>query len=101
MKTGGGTQTVTADLPADWRRQMDDEMRDALKALDADKTIDREGGEFTVKEAIGIWRESLGGTKKYVARLVEAGELSVRYVYDPECKMNVNAYKVNPSDTAV
>ncbi len=91
MKTGGGTQTVTADLPADWRRQMDDEMRDALKELGAENNV--QAGEFTVKDVIGLWRPSLTGTKQYLARLVEEGSVTVRTAYDPRVKNKVNAYK--------
>ena len=93
MKTGGGTHTVTADLPADWRRQMDDELRDKLKELDADNTIDRDAGEFTASEAVGIWAETIGGTRKKLRRLMAAGKVTVREVYDPEVKRKVNAYK--------
>ena len=91
MKAGGGVQTTTADLPADWRQQMDDEMREALKALDADKNIQPD--EFTAKQAMGIWRPSLSGTKKYIASLVEDGSLTVRKCYDPKAGVNVNAYR--------
>ena len=91
MKTGGGTQTTTADLPSDWRRQMDDEMRDALKALDAENNI--KDDEFTNKDAVGIWRDSLSGTKKYLARLVADGSVTVRTAYDPRSKVKVKAYK--------
>ena len=91
MKTGGGTQTTIADLPADWRQTMDDELRDALKALDADKNI--KADEFTAKQAMGIWRPSLSGTKRYIERLVAGGELTVRKAYDPEARVNVNAYR--------
>ena len=93
MKTGGGTQTATADMPADWRRQMDDELRNTLKELDAGNNIDREGGEFTNQDAVGIWRPSLSSTKKFIAKLVENEELSMRRAYDPDAKQMVNAYK--------
>jgi len=93
MKTGGGTHTVTADLPSDWRRQMDEEMREALKALDAENNIDREAGEFTIADSVGIWAVSASGTQKKVAKLVAAGKLTVRKAYDPEGKKLVNAYK--------
>ena len=91
MKTGGGTQTTTADLPSDWRRQMDDELRDALRELDADNNIKPD--EFTAKEAIGIWRPSLSGTKKFLRRLMADGAVTMRKAYDPRSKTNVNAYK--------
>lgn len=93
MKTGGGTHTVTADLPADWRQQMDDELRDALKELDADNTIDRDAGEFTASEAVGIWAITPSGTRKKLRRLMADGKVTVREVYDPEVKRKVNAYR--------
>lgn len=93
MKTGGGTQTTTANLPNDWRRQVDDELREALKALDAENTIDRDAGEFTASEAVGVWGVGKSATLRRCNRLVEAGKLTVREVYDPEVKMKVNAYK--------
>ena len=91
MKTGGGTHTVTADLPPDWRRQMNDEMRDELKALDAENNIKPD--EFTNKDAVGIWRDSLSGTKRHLARLVADGLVTVRMAYDPRSKVNVKAYR--------
>jgi hypothetical protein len=71
--------------------EMDDELRDALKELDADKNI--KDDEFTAKQAMGIWRPSLSGTKRYIARLVDEGALTVRQAYDPEARVNVNAYR--------
>jgi hypothetical protein len=71
--------------------EMDDELRDALKELDADKNI--KDDEFTAKQAMGIWRPSLSGTKRYIARLVDEGALTVRKAYDPEARVNVNAYR--------
>ena len=95
--SGGGTTTSIAKLPADWRRTMNDEMREALKSLDAGNNIDREGGEFTNKDAVGIWRPSISGTKKFIAKLLENEELTMRRAYDPEAKQMVNAYKkANP-----
>ena len=94
--SGGGSTTSVADLPSDWRRTMNDEMRDALKALDAENNIDREGGEFTIADSVGIWAESASGTQKKVAKLVAAGKLTVRKAYDPEGKKKVNAYKLPP-----
>ena len=91
MLTGGGTHTVTADMPADWRRQMDDELRESLKELDAEKNI--KADEFTAKDAIGIWRPSLSSTKKYLYRLLEEGAVTVRKAYDPRAKRSVNAYR--------
>ena len=93
MKTGGGSSTSLADLPADWRQQMDDELRNKLKELDAENTIDRDAGEFTASEAVGIWAVSKSGTRKTAARLVKEGKLTVRKAYDPEVKNLVNAYK--------
>jgi len=93
MKTGGGTQTTTADLPAGWRRQMDDELRETLKELDVENTIDRDAGEFTASEAIGIWATTVSGTRKKLRRLKAAGKVTAREVYDPEVKRKVNAYR--------
>ena len=92
--SGGGTTTSIADLPADWRRTMNDELRDALKALDAENTIDRDDGEFTASEAVGIWAKTPSGTRKKLRRLYVAGKVTVREVYDPEVKRMVNAYKM-------
>ena len=72
---------------------MDDEMREALRLLDAENNIDREAGEFTISDAVGIWAVSASGTQKKVAKLVAAGKLTVRKAYDPEGKKLVNAYK--------
>jgi len=72
---------------------MDDELRDALRALDAENTIDRDAGEFTAKDAIGIWGTGKSATLRKCNKLVEDGKLTVRSVYDPEAKMKVNAYK--------
>ena len=91
MTTGGGTHTVTADLPSDWRRQMNEEMRDALKALDADNNI--KDDEFTAKDAVGIWRDSFKGTKTYLRRLIKEGSVTVRMAYDPRAQRRVNVYK--------
>ena len=93
MKTGGGTQTVTADLPADWRQTMDDELREDLRLLDAENTIDRDDGEFTIADSVGIWAETRSGTQKKLAKLVAAGKLTKRKAYDPESKAKVNAYR--------
>ena len=93
MKTGGGTQTATADLPAGWRQTMDDELREALKELDAENSIDREGGEFTASEAVGIWAVSRSGTQKKLLRLLADGKVAVRTAYDPKCKKQVSAYR--------
>ena len=91
MKTGGGTHTATADLPADWRRQMDDELRNKLKELDADRSIHQD--EFTSRDVVGLWRESHSGTKKYLYRLLADGLVTVRKAYDPRVKTQVNAYR--------
>ena len=90
--SGGGTTTSIADLPADWRRTMNDELREALKALDAENNI--KDDEFTNQDAVGIWRDSLSGTKKYLARLVAGGAVTVRTAYDPRSKNKVKAYKM-------
>ena len=73
---------------------MDDELRDALKALDAENNIDRDAGEFTCNDAVGIWAESRSGTQKKLQRLLADGKVTVRKVYDSEAKNKVNAYKV-------
>jgi len=70
---------------------MDEEMRDALRALDAENNIQPD--EFTNQDAVGIWRDSLSGTKKYLARLVDDGLVTVRTAYDPRSKTKVKAYK--------
>ena len=91
--SGGGSTRSVADLPSDWRRQMDEEMREALRELDAENNIDREAGEFTIADSVGIWAVSASGTQKKVAKLVAAGKLTVRKAYDPEGKKLVNAYR--------
>jgi len=91
MKTGGGSTTSVADLPADWRQQMDDEMREALKAIELEKSINED--EFTVKDAVGIWRPTLIGTKKHLYRLHKAGAVTVRTAYDPRVERMVNVYR--------
>lgn len=93
MKTGGGSTTSVADMPADWRCTVDDELRNKLKELDADNNINREDGEFTIKESVGIWAKTASGTQKKLRRLLAAGKVSVREVYDPEVKRRVIAYK--------
>ena len=90
MKTGGGTHTVTADLPADWRRQMDDELRNALKEL---SVIPMEADEFTARDVVGLWMPTLPGTTRRLKALVEGEELTVRKAYDPRIGREVNAYK--------
>ena len=97
--SGGGSVRSVADLPSDWRRQMDEEMREALRELDAENNIDRDAGEFTIADSVGIWAVSASGTQKKVTKLVAAGKLTVRKAYDPEGKKLVNAYKATPSDT--
>jgi len=89
--SGGGSTGSVADLPSDWRRQMDEEMRDALKMLGQENNI--QDDEFTANDAVGIWRPSLGGTKAYLARLVKEGSVTVRKAYNPETKCRTNAYK--------
>ena len=91
--SGGGSTTSLADLPADWRQQMDDELREVLKNLDAENTIDRDAGEFTASEAVGIWATTVSGTRKKLRRLMAAGKVTVRKAYDPEVKSLVNAYR--------
>jgi len=52
--SGGGTISNIADLPSDWRRQVDDELRNALKDLDVVDEVDLDGGEFTANDVIGL-----------------------------------------------
>ena len=89
--SGGGCTASVADLPADWRRQVDDEMREALKALDADTNIQPD--EFTAKDAVGIWRNSYKGTKTYLLALTKDGSVTMRTAYDPRAQRRVNVYK--------
>ena len=92
MKTGGGTQTTTADVPSDWRRQANDELRDTLKALD---TVDEvKADEFTANDAIGLWVPTLQGTTRRLKALVAEGAVTVRKAYDPRIGRQVNAYKM-------
>ena len=89
--SGGSTVSSIADLPSDWRRQMDEEMRDALKALDA---VDELGAdEFTAKDAIGLWVPTLQGTTRRLKALVAEGAVTTRKAYDPRIGRQVNAYK--------
>ena len=92
MKTGGGTQTTTADLPADWRRTMDDETREALMAFSAERNI--KDDEFTAKDAVGIWCNSPRATRDHLDNLVKEGAVTMRKAYNPETKGLVNAYKI-------
>ena len=91
--SGGGSTTSLADLPAGWRRTVDDELRNKLKELDADNNINREDGEFTIKESVGIWAATQSGTQKKLVRLLADGKVTVREVYDPEVKRKVKAYR--------
>jgi hypothetical protein len=91
MKTGGGTQTVTADLPADWRQQMDDELREELKGLDS--VSEMKPDEFTARDVVGLWVPTLQGTTRRLKALVEGEELAVRKAYDPRIGKQVNAYR--------
>ncbi len=90
MLAGGGTHTVTADMPADWRRQMDDELRNALKEL---SVTPMEADEFTARDVIGLWMPSLQATTRRLKALVEGEELTVRKSYDPRIGREVNAYR--------
>ena len=90
--SGGGTTSSLADLPSDWRRQMDDELRDTLKALD---TVDEVAAdEFTANDAIGLWVPTLQGTTRRLKALVAEGAVTVRKAYDPRIGRQVNAYKM-------
>ena len=90
MKTGGGTQTTTASLPNDWRRQMDEELRNKLKEL---SVTAMEADEFTARDVVGLWMPTLPGTTRRLKALVEGEELTVRKAYDPRIGREVNAYK--------
>ena len=72
---------------------MDDELRNTLKELDAENTIDRDAGEFTASEAVGIWATTISGTRKKLRRLLADGKVTVREAYDPEVKRKVKAYR--------
>ena len=74
-------------------KEMNEELRNALKELDAENTIDRDAGEFTASEAVGIWASTPSGTRKKLRRLMAAGKVTVRKAYDPEVKSLVNAYR--------
>ena len=92
MKTGGGTQTTTAAVPSDWRRQMDDELRDTLKELDVVDEV--KADEFTANDAIGLWVPTLQGTTRRLKALVAEGAVTVRKAYDPRIGRQVNAYRM-------
>ena len=70
---------------------MDDELRNALKELDAENSI--QADEFTARDAIGIWRDSRKGTKTYLRGLIQSGSVTMRIAYDPRAQRNVNVYK--------
>jgi len=97
MKTGGGTQTTTADMPSDWRQQMDDELREAYNEVDV--TSD----EFTIADAMDDWAISYGRAARKLAGMVEAGVLATRKAYDPRVQKQVNAYKrvINAGDSSI
>ena len=89
--SGGGCTTSVADLPADWRRQMDDELRNKLKELDADTNMQPD--ELTANDAVGIWRNSYKGKKTYLIKLATEGSVTMRTAYDPRAQLRVNVYK--------
>ena len=89
--SGGGCTTSVADLPADWRRQMDDELRDALKGLDS--VSEMKPNEFTARDVVGLWLPTLQGTTRRLKALVEDEELTVRKAYDPRIGREVNAFR--------
>jgi len=88
--SGGGTTTSIVDMPADWRRQMDDELRNALKEL---SVTAMEADEFTARDVVGLWMPTLPGTTRRLKALVEGEELTVRKAYDPRIGREVNAYR--------
>jgi len=85
--SGGSTTTSIADLPADWRQQMDDELRDAYNEVDV------ASDEFTIADAMDDWAISYGRAARKLAGMVEAGVLVTRKAYDPRVKKQVNAYR--------
>ena len=89
--SGGGTISNIADLPSDWRRQMGDELRDALKELDVVDELTAD--EFTANDAIGLWVPTLQGTTRRLKVLVAEGAVTVRKAYDPRIGRQVNAYR--------
>ena len=89
--SGGATVSSVADLPSDWRRQMDDEMRDALKALDSVTEI--QADEFTAGDVIDLWGLNRSGTTRRLMALVKEGSVTVRKAYDPRSGRQANAYK--------
>lgn len=70
---------------------MDDEMREALKALEVENSIKQD--EFTVRDAVGIWCPTYSGTQKRLLGMTRAGLVTARVIYDPRVKRNVRAYK--------
>ena len=82
------------DLLQEAWTEMNKDLRDSLKAMAAEDTIDREAGEFSNQDAVGIFVSSLSGTKKRLTKLAKEGKLTVRIAYDPKCKNLVNAYKI-------
>jgi len=89
--SGGGTAGSVADLPSDWRRQMDEEMREALKALDNITTMQED--EFTARDVVGLWVPTLQATTRRLKALVAEGSVTTRKAYDPRINKQVNAYK--------
>ena len=89
--SGGSTTTSIADLPSDWSRQMDDELRNALKDLDVVDEVAAD--EFTANDVIGLWVPTLQGTTRRLKMLVAEGSVTTRKAYDPRISRQVNAYK--------
>ena len=71
---------------------MNDELRDALKALDVVDEV--KADEFTANDAIGLWVPTLQGTTRRLKALVAEGAVTVRKAYDPRIGKQVNAYKM-------
>lgn len=80
--------------------EMNQEARDALGKMISEDIIDREGGEFTAKDVIGMWPNvnSISGTKKRCALLVEQDKLTRRRVFDPSVGQWVRAYKIKEGE---
>jgi len=89
--SGGGSTTSIADLPADWRQQMDDETR-AL--LELDNTGEMKDDEFTAKDAMEVLKvSSLPAANYRLKKHVKEGAVTVRKAYDPRIGRQVNAYR--------
>ena len=90
--SGGGTAGGVADLPSDWRRQMDEETK-AFLVLD--NTGEMKDDEFTARDAMAAMNGvSLASATRRLKKHVEQGAMTVRKAYDPRIGKQVNAYKM-------